>query len=446
MSDRPSIEITGPNGILAVARRRLRARWIELVTPVMQPLGDRGRAAFGNHAKTDAWLLRVPRQPRALARRRFRELRPWRPHRRTPDGLRRGPGIERDRQVELETHAKAPLHNHIRVHVEAYNFIRGHNWNWLLPSLAWVVQGLHRLDHPARRREHARVDDPEEVTATIRRLATELGLSTVGFAPYDPVYTFAEHAPEAPLPNVVVCIVEQDWAATQSIPSGRGERAAFRAYAQLMEGVSKLADAIRELGYDTHATSFAGEAMAIPAAVAAGLGQLGLNGQLLTPQAGSRCRLALIATDAPVVLGQPVDYGIEAICDSCKACVRRCPSGAIPASRKMHRGVVKAKIKTERCMPTMAQTNGCAVCMKVCPVQRYGLEAVHEHWERTGTVLGVGTDELEGYEWPLDGRFYGAGDKPRVTDDLIRPEGFHYDPDRTAPPAHVDADRAAAVP
>ena len=45
---------------------------------------------------------------------------------------------------------------------------------------------------------------------------------------------------------------------------------------------------------------------------------------------------------------------------------------------------MKAKINTSRCLPLVAQADGCAICMKVCPVQRYGLDAVWEHWAATG--------------------------------------------------------------
>src|SRR5262249_311851 len=147
-------------------------------------------------------------------------------------------------------------------------------------------------------------------------------------------------------------------------------------------------------------------------------------GQLLTPFAGSRCTIELINTDAPLTLDHPVDYGIPKLCDICQVCVRRCPSGAIPSVRKFHRGVEKAKIKSDRCAPMVGQFNGCAICMKTCPVQKYGLPGVLEHYARTGQVLGKGTDELEGYHWP-DGRRYGPGEKPRsaVNTAVLEPNG-----------------------
>lgn len=121
---------------------------------------------------------------------------------------------------------------------------------------------------------------------------------------------------------------------------------------------------------------------------------------------------ATISTNAPLMFGEPVDYGITKICDECRICALRCPPGAIPARRRMYRGVEKAKIDPRRCAPVVASAQGCAVCTKVCPIQKFGLAAVHDHWEKTGKILGKGTDDLEGY-W-FDGVYYGADRRPRL--------------------------------
>ncbi len=55
------------------------------------------------------------------------------------------------------------------------------------------------------------------------------------------------------------------------------------------------------------------------------------------------------------------------------------------------------KVIYERCRPVMARYEGCGVCMKVCPIQKYGMKPVMEHYVDTGAVLGKGTDNLEGY-------------------------------------------------
>jgi len=147
-----------------------------------------------------------------------------------------------------------------------------------------------------------------------------------------------------------------------------------------------------------------------------------------------------VTTNATLAHNRPVDYGIHAICDQCQLCVKRCPPGAIPNKRAAYRGVTKAKIKLERCLPTMAQSHGCAICMKVCPVQRYGLDAVKEHWVETAELLGKGTDELEGYDW-IDGRHYGPGQKPLITAEFVRRGELFESPGAIAGAAAGDATR-----
>jgi Pyruvate/2-oxoacid:ferredoxin oxidoreductase delta subunit len=152
----------------------------------------------------------------------------------------------------------------------------------------------------------------------------------------------------------------------------------------------------------------------------------------------------IIISDAPLIYDKPVDYGVPAICDACKACVVNCPPSAIRSTREMYRGVYKAKIKTERCLPIVAQVAGCAVCQKVCPAQRYGLPAVINEFKASGKILGRGTDELEGYIWPVDGKYYGAGERPDVTK-LLNPAGWKFDPTRRVLPMYDDNKSDAPV-
>ncbi len=49
--------------------------------------------------------------------------------------------------------------------------------------------------------------------------------------------------------------------------------------------------------------------------------------------------------------------------------------------------------------------------MLVCPIQRYGMKPVMEHYVETGNVLGKGTDGLEGYEL-RDKGYFGVGQLP----------------------------------
>lgn len=44
---------------------------------------------------------------------------------------------------------------------------------------------------------------------------------------------------------------------------------------------------------------------------------------------------------------------------------------------------------------------------------RNGLPAVLEEYQRSGRILGKDTDDLEGFDWLLDGRHYGPGERGR---------------------------------
>jgi ferredoxin len=378
-------------------------------------------------------LRHLPLLPRPLQR--FASSRVWpAPSLETPEALRTVPGSARNPEAEEAAFAARPFHHFVDVHTEAGKFAVSNGWGYIIPSAPRILRGKHRIAQVRARmpKRSAPKLTPQQAVESIQQRARELNISTVGFAPHDPKYTFAPYA-EQQEPSVIVVVIEQDHAATQTAPSLFAERAAFRGYADLDAAAAELAAHVQDLGYRARPHGFIGEGVVIHYAVQAGLGQLGLNGQLLTPQAGSRARIGLITTNADVIHGAPIDFGVTAICDACQICVRRCPPGAIPIKRQEFRGVVKAKIKPERCFPVLAQTHGCAVCMKVCPVQRWGLDAVKEHFVATGEILGKGTDELEGYRWPLDGRFYGSGEKPRISDELLNPPGWQFDRERTAP-------------
>jgi Pyruvate/2-oxoacid:ferredoxin oxidoreductase delta subunit len=145
--------------------------------------------------------------------------------------------------------------------------------------------------------------------------------------------------------------------------------------------------------------------------VKAGLGQLGACGYLLTPHVGSRCRIMMVTTDANVTYDKPVDYGMHAFCQVCQVCVNRCPGRALMRDKIWWRGVEKNKLYFKRCRPVMARYLGCGICMKVCPVQKYGMKNTMDHYAATGQVLGKGTHDLEGYE--LEGKgYFGPGELP----------------------------------
>jgi epoxyqueuosine reductase QueG len=67
------------------------------------------------------------------------------------------------------------------------------------------------------------------------------------------------------------------------------------------------------------------------AAVKAGIGQIGVNNNLITAKHGSRLRIGAVITNAPLVCNEPLAYGV--VPDFCKRCgfrcVKACPAKAL---------------------------------------------------------------------------------------------------------------------
>jgi epoxyqueuosine reductase QueG len=103
----------------------------------------------------------------------------------------------------------------------------------------------------------------------------------------------------------------------------------------------------------------------VQAAFYAGLGSIGFNHTLLTPQYGPRVRLVSVLTDALIA---PDSMMEESLCTGCKMCRRCCPTssftdtgGSIADMDKHKCALYHKKLKEEYRYP-------CGVCIKVCPV------------------------------------------------------------------------------
>ena len=176
----------------------------------------------------------------------------------------------------------------------------------------------------------------------MKQRAHALGFGMIGVAPFERKYVLQEYAKQVHFRNIVVMARELDYDATQTYPSVDAEVAFYGKLYEAGAAAYELAEHILAQGYRVQFVHPAGFDLAMVLsqayAVEAGLGQMGANGQLLTPLFGSRCTLLSFTTDAPLVRDQPVDYGINVICEKCQVCVQRCPGRALPKVRVNWRG------------------------------------------------------------------------------------------------------------
>jgi epoxyqueuosine reductase len=101
------------------------------------------------------------------------------------------------------------------------------------------------------------------------------------------------------------------------------------------------------------------------AAVLAGLGVIGWNTLLLTPEYGARVRLSCIVTDAPLE-NTPAGDSYDP-CSQCGgACVKICPVKALKQPENGERGNIDRFL----CNNYLTATGGCSECLRVCPADR----------------------------------------------------------------------------
>jgi len=175
-----------------------------------------------------------------------------------------------------------------------------------------------------------------------------------------------------------------------------------------------LETVVRQLGYDARAQSMNGteDFNFVAMAVAAGLGELGRNGQLISPW-GAHLRLSAVTTNMPLLADDYMDFGLQDFCKTCKKCAENCPSGALSLDNEpsMIGGVLRYSFDAKKCTKQRTIT-GCAVCAGVCPYSKPD-NIVHS----IGRVIGqnpVGAKVLKN----LDDLFYGAHPAARDMDGL----------------------------
>ena len=110
----------------------------------------------------------------------------------------------------------------------------------------------------------------------------------------------------------------------------------------------------------------------MPAAIDAGMGQLGKHGSLIHRTLGSAFRLAAVTTDLPLLADPAEDFGAQDFCLNCQICTRACPPGAISNDKQMVRGVEKWYVDFDKCIPYFGETLACGICLAVCPWSRPG--------------------------------------------------------------------------
>ena len=225
-------------------------------------------------------------------------------------------------------------------------------------------------------------EDPTIMSAEVKKTATLFGADVVGIARADPhwIYSHDRSGDPIDIPEshgyAIVMGIAMDREAVQTSPSYASAAATGTGYSRMAFAIACMAQFLRNLRYGAIPMGN-GTALSIPLAIDAGLGQLGRNGLLVTPEFGPCVRLCKIFTDLPLEPDRPVDFGLEETCRMCTRCADACEAEAISVSREPsfevacpsnRPGVLRWAVHADRCYDFwIRNTAACSNCIAACP-------------------------------------------------------------------------------
>ena len=245
------------------------------------------------------------------------------------------------------------------------------------------------------------VDDPQRITRNIKKVATYFGADLVGICKLDRRWIYSQTY-EGPSPYwtgnreavagesepqeipeeyqyAVVMGFEEEYDMIKFFPSYIDNAAASMGYTRMAFTNLLLSTYIRNLGFKAIDCTTNAVALNIPMAMQAGLGELGRNGLLITPEFGPRLRISKVITDLALIADTPIEFGVTEFCRACKKCAEMCPSQAImhgerttePNNVSNARGVLKWPINAEKCRMYWARMGkSCTICIASCPYNK----------------------------------------------------------------------------
>jgi epoxyqueuosine reductase QueG len=134
------------------------------------------------------------------------------------------------------------------------------------------------------------------------------------------------------------------------------------------------------------------------AATSAGMGWIGRNGLLISPEYGPRLSLATVLTDAPLKTGKPIEKNL---CGACTLCVEHCPSGAITGNKWSRKKPYVELLRLNNCKNHKKGSRGfddkpnCGLCITICPHGRKEFKPENSGVQKAGDTEDKKTGTLD---------------------------------------------------
>ena len=225
------------------------------------------------------------------------------------------------------------------------------------------------------------IEDIDQFTQEVKDTAMKFGASLVGICALNRNWLYETSMYGQPVDvspeytHAIVMIIPMNEDISHS-PDWSAITSGGIAYSQMAFVASSVAQFIRHLGYKA-ISSGNDTALNIPLAIDAGLGELGRNGMLVTPEYGATVRICKVLTDIPLKTDKPIDFSLQEICRHCTLCINACEVSAISRdsepsyavkSVSNSTGVKRWVVDVDKCyMFWVENGGGCSSCIAACP-------------------------------------------------------------------------------
>lgn len=269
----------------------------------------------------------------------------------------------------------SPTENsHMGYSVPEIVFKYGHKFNHLM-NAPYIFPKLIKALWEARKSYKSLDNNPElnnkiaskSFLKKLKEYAFSLGCSDIGFTKVPPEYIFKNK--KILFDKAIVLTLEMKRDKIKQAPNINAGKEVWRTYAELGKLVNKIAEFLRNEGFNAQPGPAIGGEVNYPLlAQKAGLGFIGKNGLLISKDNGPSQRIAVVYTDIEnLQYTDTEEYNwILDFCENCNRCVRKCPANAIFKNTKVFEDGSRQHIDYKKCAVPFSDNMGCSICIKEC--------------------------------------------------------------------------------